>query len=180
MRRLFRPGSDFRLELSGFSDATRRRQVGPDSGIFVARPRPRGFDARAPASPTRRPAIVSDQARRSKRLALKFALVQLACAGIAALACLGLDGLNAARSAVAGGLIVATGTLVFAWKAFASGWPPVSAARGFYIGELLKWVWVIGAFWLALTRGGFDPLPLLVGLVVAQMGFWVAIGIFKS
>ena len=61
-----------------------------------------------------------------------------------------------------------------------SGWPPVNAARGFYIGELLKWVWVIGAFWLALTRGGFDPLPLLVGLVAAQLGFWVAIGIFKS
>jgi F0F1-type ATP synthase assembly protein I len=123
---------------------------------------------------------VSDQARRSKRLALKFALVQFACAGVVALACLGIDGLHAARSAVAGGLIVATGTLVFAWKAFASGWPPVDAARGFYIGELLKWVWVIGAFWLALTRGGFDPLPLLVGLVVAQLGFWVAVGIFKS
>ena len=123
---------------------------------------------------------MSDQARRSKRLALKFALVQLACAGVVALACLGLDGLNAARSAVVGGLIVATGTLVFAWKAFASGWPAADAARGFYIGELLKWIWVIGAFWLALTRGGFEPAPLLIGLVVAQLGFWVAIGIFKS
>jgi F0F1-type ATP synthase assembly protein I len=123
---------------------------------------------------------VSDQARRSKRLALKFALVQLACAGVVALACLGLDGPNAARSAVVGGLIVATGTLVFAWRAFASGWPAADATRGFYIGELLKWIWVIGAFWLALTRGDFEPAPLLFGLVVAQLGFWIAIGIFKS
>lgn len=123
---------------------------------------------------------MSEQARRAKRLALKFALVQLACAGVVALAALALDGLNAARSAVVGGVIVATGTLVFAWKAFASGWPPVDAARGFYIGELLKWVWVIGAFLLALTRGGFEPAPLLFGLVAAQLGFWVAVGIFKS
>ena len=122
---------------------------------------------------------MTEIARRGKRLALKFAAVQLACAGLAALVFLALNGGNAARSAVAGGLIIASGTLVFAWRLFATGWPASSAARGFYAGELLKWVWVLGAFALALTRGGMEPLPLLVGLLASQCGFWVAMCLFK-
>ena len=120
-----------------------------------------------------------DTARRGKRLALKFAAIQLASTGLAALVFSMTSGWNAARSAVAGGLIIALGTLVFAWRLFATDWPAASAARGFYAGEVLKWVWVVGAFALALTRGGMEPLPLLVGLLAAQCGFWVAMGIFK-
>jgi F0F1-type ATP synthase assembly protein I len=122
---------------------------------------------------------VNDSARRGKRLALKFAVIQLACTGLAALVFLMSNGLNAARSAVVGGLIIALGTLVFAWRLFATDWPPASAARGFFAGELLKWLWVVGALALALTRGGMEPLPLLIGLVASQFGFWVAMGIFK-
>lgn len=122
---------------------------------------------------------MNEQPRRGKRLALQFAAVQLACAGLVALACLGLQGVNAARSAVVGGVIIASGTVVFAWRLFASGWPAVDAARGFYLGELFKWIWIVGALWLALTRGGFESLPLLLGLVAAQLGFWIAIGILK-
>ena len=114
-----------------------------------------------------------------KRLALKFAAVQLASASVVALVFLAVSGANAARSAVVGGLIIALGTLVFAWRLFATSWPAVSAARGFYAGELLKWVWVLGAFALALTRGGMEPLLLLLGLFAGQCGFWVAMGIFK-
>ena len=112
-------------------------------------------------------------------MAWKFAAVQLACASVVALVFLAVSGANAARSAVAGGLIIALGTLVFAWRLFATDWPAASAARGFYAGELLKWVWVVGAFALALTRGGMEPLPLLLGLLAGQCGFWVAMGIFK-
>ena len=123
---------------------------------------------------------MTDTARRGKRLALRFAAIQLACTSLAALVFLALSGANAARSAAAGGLIVASGTLVFAWRLFATDWPAASAARGFYAGELLKWIWVLGAFALALTRGGMEPLPLLIGLLAGQCGFWVAMGIFKQ
>lgn len=118
-------------------------------------------------------------ARRGKLLALKFAATQLASTGLAALVFLVSSGLNAGRSALVGGLIIALGTVVFAWRLFATDWPAASAARGFYAGELLKWIWVVGALALALTRGGMEPLPLLVGLVAGQCGFWVAMGIFK-
>lgn len=123
---------------------------------------------------------MSVTARRGKLLALKFAAIQLASTGLAALVFLVLSGMNAARSAVVGGLIIALGTLVFAWRLFATGWPAASAARGFYAGELLKWVWVVGALALALIRGGFEPLPLLIGVMASQCGFWVAMGIFSK
>ena len=122
---------------------------------------------------------MNESARRGKRLGLKFALVQLACASVAAVVCLALGGLNAARSAVVGGLIIAAGTLVFASRMFASAWPAVNAAQGLYLGEALKWVWVVGALWLALTWGGFESLALLIGLIAAQFGFWLAIWIFR-
>lgn len=117
---------------------------------------------------------------RGRRLALKFAMIQLACAALVALAFLAYQGANAARSAVAGGLISASGTLVFAWRAFASSWPQSEAVRGFYLGELFKWIWVVGALSLAFTRGGFEPSALLAGFVAAQLGFWVATGMFKK
>nr|WP_298724441.1 ATP synthase subunit I [uncultured Steroidobacter sp.] len=116
---------------------------------------------------------------RGKRLSLNFAAIQLASTGLTALVFLMSSGWNAARSAFVGGLIIALGTLVFAWRLFATNWPAASAARGFYAGEVLKWIWVVGAFALALTRGGMEPLPLLIGLLASQCGFWVAMGIFK-
>jgi F0F1-type ATP synthase assembly protein I len=122
---------------------------------------------------------VNQQGRRGQRLALKFAAVQLACAGFVAIVAWVVSDLNALRSASVGGLIVAIGTVVFAWRLFADSWPAVDAARGFYLGELLKWIWVIGALWLALTRGGFDALWLILGLMAAQFGFWIAMRIFK-
>lgn len=121
----------------------------------------------------------NDLGRRGKRLALKFCAMQLASTSVVALVFLAASGGNAARSAIVGGLIIASGTLVFAWRLFATSWPAASAARGFYAGELLKWVWVLGAFALALTRGGMEPLPLLLGMLAGQCGFWVAMGIFK-
>ena len=114
-----------------------------------------------------------------KQLVLKFASVQMAGAALVAAACLLLSNANSARSALVGGLIVAIGTIVFGWRLFAKGWPAREAARGFFLGELLKWVWIAVALWAAFTRGGVEPLPLLLGLIAAQTGFWVAMVVFK-
>lgn len=122
---------------------------------------------------------MNQQGRRGQRLALKFAMVQFACAATVALVSLANGGFNSFRSAGVGGLIVAIGTLLFGWRLFADDWPATEVARGFYVGEGLKWIWMIVALWLALTRGAFDALWLLLGLVAAQFGFWIAMRIFK-
>jgi F0F1-type ATP synthase assembly protein I len=116
---------------------------------------------------------------RGKRLVVKFASVQMAAAAVVAVVCMFVSGANAARSALIGGLIVALGTLVFGWQLFAKGWPAAEVARGFFLGELLKWIWIAAALWAAFTHGGFEPLPLLLGLIAAHSGFWVAMGVFK-
>jgi len=122
---------------------------------------------------------VNQQGRRGQRLALKFAAVQMACAGIAAVVSLAIGDFNSFRSASVGGLIVAIGTVVFAWRMFADSWPATDAAKGFYAGESLKWIWMIGALWLALSYGKFDALWLLIGLMAAQFGFWIAMRMFR-
>ncbi len=124
--------------------------------------------------------MVNVQARQGRRLALRFALVQFGVVLVVALLWMLLAGGNAARSALAGGVIAATGTLVFAWRLFAAGWPAAESARGLYLGAILKWIWVVAALWLAMTRGGFEPLPLLVGFMLAQGGFWVAVGLCRT
>lgn len=122
---------------------------------------------------------VKQRALRGKRLVLRFVATQIACAAAVALACAVASGWNAARSALAGGLIVATGTLIFGWRLFAADWPPANVAQGFFLGELLKWLWIGGAFWFAFTVGGFVALALLAGALAAQVGFWVAVGAVK-
>jgi hypothetical protein len=70
--------------------------------------------------------------------------------------------------------------MVFGWQLFAGrGWPARNVARNMYLGEVFKWIWVLGAFGLALRFGGYPPLALLLGLVAGQIGFWIAIWFFK-
>jgi F0F1-type ATP synthase assembly protein I len=120
-----------------------------------------------------------DDRQRGRRLVLKFASIQMSCAAAVAVVCLLLSGWNATRSALVGGLIVAAGTVVFGWRLFATGWPAAEVARGFFRGEIFKWIWMGGALWAAFTHGGFEPLPLLLGLIAAQAGFWVGMGILR-
>lgn len=116
---------------------------------------------------------------------LGYAGVQLACAAVVAVAALALvgwqaAGWHAAGSALAGGAIVALGNVVFGWKMFAPGIAPAGAlARAWFAGEVLKWAWVGFALWLALAPAQLAPLPLLLGLIAAQVGFWIGLATVK-
>jgi F0F1-type ATP synthase assembly protein I len=104
----------------------------------------------------------------------------MAAAGVVALVALLASGPAAAGSALAGGSIVALGNVVFGWRLFAPGVAPVGVlARAWYAAEVLKWLWVGFALWLALGPAGLPPLPLLVGLIAAQAGFWLGIALVK-
>jgi hypothetical protein len=44
-----------------------------------------------------------------------------------------------------------------------------------YAGVALKWLWFALAMYLAIARLKLDPAPLLIGVVVAQLGYWVGL-----
>ena len=72
-----------------------------------------------------------------------------------------------------GGLIVAVGTAAFGWRLFAPGVASAQVVkRALMAGEALKWLWLVLAVWLALTKLRLAPLPLLAGLMAAQFGYW--------
>jgi len=118
---------------------------------------------------------------RGKRLALRFAAVQLGAALLAAIIVAVItDGSNA-MATVAGGAVVAVGNLVFGWRLFAPGVAPAERiAKAMWIGEGLKWLWVVVAVWLALDVSDLAPLPFLLGMLAGQVGFWVGVAVIKE
>lgn len=118
---------------------------------------------------------------RGRRLVLRYAAVQMAAAAVAALVALAIADAAAARAALVGGLVVALGNVLFGWKLFQPGIAPVrTLAQAAYAGEVLKWLWVGAGLWLALGVAHLPPLPLLLGLIAAQFGFWLGIALIRG
>lgn len=116
---------------------------------------------------------MTDPMLRAKRTVVRVVVWQ-AATGLAVALCFAVfaDG-KAAVAALCGALIIAVGTAVFGWRMFAPGiaGAPV-IKRALMAGEAMKWLWLVLAVWLALTWLKLAPLPLLVGLIVAQFGYW--------
>lgn len=110
------------------------------------------------------------------RLVVRVVLLQVAGAALSALLFWLIGGLRAACAAFAGGLIAAVGSALFGWRMFAPGIAPAGVLqRAMFAGEALKWLWYLLAIWAALTRFKLEPLPLLVGLIVAQFAYWLGL-----
>ena len=117
---------------------------------------------------------------RGRRLVLRYAGLQMGAAALVATVAFGWAGLAAARAALAGGLIVALGNVVYGWVLFQPGIAPVRVlARAVFVGEVLKWLWIGIALWVAFAVAHLQPLPLVAGLIAAQFGFWLGLVIFK-
>lgn len=77
-------------------------------------------------------------------------------------------------AALYGGLVVALGSAVFGWRLFAPGVAPVARlARSLYVAEVQKWLLTALALWFALAQLKLPGLPLIVGMIVAQVAFWL-------
>jgi F0F1-type ATP synthase assembly protein I len=111
-----------------------------------------------------------------KRLVIRVVLLQVGCAAAVALLFWPLQGVWAAWSGLAGGLIVAIGSGLFGWRMFAPGIAPATVLRrAMFAAESLKWFWTALAVWAAFARLKLSPLPLLTGLAVAQFGYWLGL-----
>lgn len=113
---------------------------------------------------------------RGKRTVVRVVLLQAGCAAIVASVFLVFKGAHQALAALVGGLIVAAGSAVLGWRVFKPG--VAGGARlttAMYAGVLLKWLWFALALYLAIARLKLDAVALLIGIVVAQLGYWVGL-----
>jgi ATP synthase protein I len=119
---------------------------------------------------------MSDVPVRGYRLVVRVVLLQTVCTLLVASLFFGFRGASSGVAALTGGLIVAVGTALFGWRAFAPGVAGGAVlSRAMYTGKALQWVWYAIALYAAFARFKVDPMPLLIGLVTAQFGYWVGL-----
>ena len=122
---------------------------------------------------------MSDVPVRGYRLVVRVVLLQTVCTLLVASLFFGFRGASSGVAALTGGLIVAVGTALFGWRAFAPGVAGGAVlSRAMYTGKALQWVWYAIALYAAFARFKLDPMPLLIGLVTAQFGYWA--GLIRS
>lgn len=107
---------------------------------------------------------------------MRVVIWQAGWALVVALVCWVWKGPAAAIAGLAGGMIAAIGSGLFGLRMFAPGIAPAdSLRRAMFAGEALKWFWYVLALWAALARFKLMPLPLLIGLIAAQFGYWIGL-----
>ena len=122
------------------------------------------------------PVGMSDVLVRGKRLVIRVVLLQAGCALSIASVFLVLRGESAGLAALTGGLIVALGSALLGWRMFKPGIAGgATVAASMYGGVALKWLWFAIALYLAIARLKLDAAPLLIGVVVAQLGYWAGL-----
>jgi ATP synthase protein I len=113
---------------------------------------------------------------RGYRLVVRVVLLQAGCAALVASVFLVFKGTSAGLAALVGGLIVAAGSAVFGWRAFRPGVAGAAVlSTAMYTGMALKWLWFVLALYLSLARLKLEAAPLLIGVVAAQLGYWVGL-----
>jgi len=98
---------------------------------------------------------------------MRVVALQLAVTTIIGLLFL-VQGFASAIAAWCGGLVVVIGTALLALRVFAPPLAGPGATLGrFAVGMLLKWVIVLGGFYLILAQWRLPPVPALSGFGVA-------------
>jgi F0F1-type ATP synthase assembly protein I len=113
---------------------------------------------------------------RGKRMVVRVVLLQAGCAALVASAFLVYKGAHQGLAALVGGLIVAAGSAVLGWRVFKPGIAGgATIMTATYVGVVLKWLWFAIALYFAIAQLKLDAAPLLIGIVVTQLGYWVGL-----
>lgn len=122
------------------------------------------------------PFAMTEVQTRGKRMVIRVVLLQAGCAALVASVFLVFKGLSTGLAVLVGGLIVAAGSAVFGWRLFKPGIAGgATIATAMYAGVVLKWLWFALALYLAIALLKLDAAPLLIGIVAAQLGYWVGL-----
>ena len=122
------------------------------------------------------PFAMTEVQSRGKRIVVRVVLLQTGCATLVASVFLVFKGSSAGLAALVGGLIVAAGSAVFGWRMFKPGIAGgATLTTAMYAAVLLKWLWFAIALYFAIALLKLDAAPLLIGVVAAQLGYWVGL-----
>ena len=79
-------------------------------------------------------------------------------------------------AASVGGLLIAAGNMLFALRLFGRGVAPArDVLRSAYAAEVLKWLWLCLALYLAIAVFKLPFPGLVAGMLAAQFAFWIAL-----
>jgi F0F1-type ATP synthase assembly protein I len=122
---------------------------------------------------------VQNSIAHGRRVAVRTVIFQLCAMGLVGLGfCAG--GWQSGLAAGCGGGVIVIGNALFAWRLFADGVTSSRrAARAVYAAEVLKWFWLAFALYFAIAVVHLASLPLIVGVIAAQLAFWVAVGFIR-
>ena len=105
---------------------------------------------------------------------MEAALTLLAALGFA------FVGLDSALAVIGGGTLVVIGTLLFGWRMFAAGIASPNAALGsMFVGKAMQWITLALGLFLVIGVWHWPVLPVVSGVVAAQLGFWIGTGLFR-
>ncbi|MEO8011968.1 MAG: ATP synthase subunit I [Dokdonella sp.] len=108
-------------------------------------------------------------------MALRTTLLQIGATLLAALIAMTFSRQHAV-AALVGGLIIAAGSGLFALRLFGQGVAPArDVLRSVYVAEVLKWLWLCIALFVAIAVLKLPFPGLIAGVLTAQFSFWIAL-----
>jgi F0F1-type ATP synthase assembly protein I len=109
---------------------------------------------------------VSDATPTGIRLVHRTMLLQAGASVLAGLV-FALAGAAEGLAAFTGGGIATIGTLILGRRMFATGVAPGAVLlAGSLLGTVLRWIWLVGAMWCALSWLRLPALPLIAGVAI--------------
>lgn len=110
-----------------------------------------------------------------RRVALRTTLLQIGATVMVALIATTFSWQQAV-AALVGGLIIAAGSGLFALRLFGPGVMAArDALRSAYAAEVLKWLWLCVALFVAIAVFKLPFPGLIAGVIAAQFSFWIAL-----
>lgn len=110
-----------------------------------------------------------------KYVASRAVALQLAGSAVVTLVA-AVFGWRHALAALAGGVAIAGGNLLFAVRLFGKGVMRArDALHAAYAAEVIKWFWACATLYVAIAVWKLPFLALFAGLVAAQLCFWIAL-----
>ena len=79
-----------------------------------------------------------------------------------------------------GGALVVVGTLLFGWRMFAAGvGSSGTALASMLVGKAMQWITLALGLFLVIGVLHFPVVPVVSGVIAAQVGFWIGTGLIR-